>query len=372
MNVEVNQYTAEQVEKLINQMTPVIARIEQDFVQGVVIYGAGFVGTWASSYLQSEGVNISHYIDRDTKKNGQLINGIPVVLPEPEVLQSVSSMFIAARHAVQQVEQSFSEYSFNTISFDGYFVAKNYSRLSAIRDDYLEDERSVETFNALLVAMLTGELASCKAVMEKDMYFGLPEFSGNFEDTFVDDGAFTGDTVERFIWENLGTFKHIYAFEPGWKQFKAMQVRMKRLTEEWAIPAGSVSLEKAGLSSSAGRMTCTFVDDSPLRHGLTEDTDNQIIDETISSEVYTLDSYLDGRPVSFIKADVEGMEMALLHGAQQTIRQYKPKMALCVYHYPCDLYEIAEFVRSLVPEYTFRLRQHVQIFGDFVLYCHVE
>lgn len=41
------------------------------------------------------------------------------------------------------------------------------------------------------------------------MYFSLPEFSGTFDDIFVDAGAFVGDTVERFIWENL-THLNIY------------------------------------------------------------------------------------------------------------------------------------------------------------------
>jgi len=46
-------------------------------------------------------------------------------------------------------------------------------------------------------------------------------------------------------------------------------------------------------------------------------------------------------------------------------------MSLCVYHYPSHLYEVAEYVRTLVPEYRFSLRQHAPLFGDFVLYCSV-
>ena len=205
------------------------------------------------------------------------------------------------------------------------------------------------------------------------MYFCLPEFSGNFEETFVDAGAFVGDTVERFIWENLGTFRHIHAFEPGYRQFRALERRMERLAAEWAIDPASVSLVRAGLSDTPGRMACTFLNDAPLRHGL-----SQMAPEAggepegpASARVLTLDDYLGGRPISFLKADVEGMEMELLRGAQRTIRACRPKMALCVYHYPSHLYEVAEYVRELVPEYRFILRQHVPLFGDFVLYCWV-
>jgi hypothetical protein len=121
-------------------------------------------------------------------------------------------------------------------------------------------------------------------------------------------------------------------------------------------------------------MGCTFLNDAPLRHGLsalvTPGAGSE--DDPDSVRVMTLDDYLAGRPVSFIKADVEGMEMELLRGGQHTIRTCRPKMALCVYHYPSHLYEVAEYVRELVPQYQFSLRQHVPLFGDFVLYCWVD
>ncbi len=349
------------------------AALEARFTEGIAIYGAGFVGTWAARYLQSLGARVVKFIDRDSRKIGHKIDGIPVVAPSKEELATVPAMCIAARHAVRDVEQEMASYGFPVHSFDGYFVLRNYERLLAIRDRYFDDPRSVEVFNALLMAMLTGGVAPCRDVMEKDMYFCLPEFSGNFDEIFVDAGAFVGDTVERFVWENLGTFRQIYAFEPGARQFVAMEQRVRRLAVEWAFDPATVSLVRGGLSDRAGRMACTFLNDAPLRHGLSEmvsQSQGGKFDET-TSQVLTLDAYLAGRPVTLIKADVEGMEMELLRGAQDTIRTCRPKLALCVYHYPSHLYEVAEYVRSLVPEYRFALRHHAPLFGDFVLYCWI-
>lgn len=371
-----SRYTSNAVETVRQQWQPVAERIESIFPDGIALYGAGFVGTWAANYLDSIGARIIYFFDRDTRKVSSTVNGIPIVTPTPEILSTVPAVLITARHAVREVKQALAPYGVEALSFDGYFVLRNYSRLIDIRDHYLADARSVEVFNALLIAMLNGDITPCLDVMEKDMYFCLPEFSGNFDEIFVDAGAFVGDTVERFIWENLGTFRHIHAFEPGLRQFKAMEVRMRRLAEEWAFAPETVSLVRAGLSSSSGRMACTFLEDFPLRHGLSRMGTNEAamtVDEATdgSASVLALDDYLAGRPISFLKADVEGMEMELLRGAEQTIRRFHPKMALCVYHYPSDLYEVAEFVRSLVPEYRFALRQHAPLFGDFVLYCYV-
>nr|VFK23325.1 MAG: methyltransferase, FkbM family [Candidatus Kentron sp. MB]VFK28454.1 MAG: methyltransferase, FkbM family [Candidatus Kentron sp. MB]VFK74260.1 MAG: methyltransferase, FkbM family [Candidatus Kentron sp. MB] len=367
-------YTSELVEKERQRQIPLAKAIESGFSDGVVIYGAGFVGTWASDYLNSMGAKVLKFIDRDEHKHGIGKNGIPVVGPSPQEFRDVPAMFIAARHAIRSVMEIVGPYDLTAISFDGYFVLRNYERLVRIRENYLSDSRSIEVFNALLMSMLTGDTSPCRDVMEKDMYFCLPEFSGNFEETFVDAGAFVGDTVERFIWENLGTFRHLHAFEPGYKQFQALERRTERLMMEWGINTDAISLVRAGLGDVTGRMACTYLDDFPLRHGLSNMEPNATTgkEDRQNAPVMTLDDYLDGKPVSFLKADVEGMEMELLRGAEKTIRTFRPKMALCVYHYPSHLYEIAEFVRGLIPEYKFSLRQHAPIFGDFVLYCYTE
>ncbi|MFK5857309.1 MAG: FkbM family methyltransferase [Bacteroidota bacterium] len=372
MNDRIDNYTSESVDKIVKQMLPLASTMEGYFNKGVGIYGAGFVGTWACTYLKSIGAKVSIFIDNDANKTGKSIQNVPIVLPSDSIVNSLSSIFIAARHDVKNVELLMQNKCSNLLSFDGYYVIRNYQRLCSIRDDFLSDNKSIETFNAILIAMLTSSLKSCRAVMEKDMYFHLPEFSGTFDDIFVDAGAFVGDTVERFIWENLGTFKHIYAFEPGVKQFTALQKRMDRLAEEWAFELSNVSLEQAGLASESGEMNCMYVNDHPLRHALGSDEQVKNQENKQSCSVYSLDSYLKGKPVTFIKVDIEGMEMDFLYGAKNTICKFKPKMALCAYHYPSDLYEIAEYVHSLVPEYKFSLRQHAPIFGDFVLYCYID
>jgi hypothetical protein len=86
---------------------------------------------------------------------------------------------------------------------------------------------------------------------------------------------------------------------------------------------------------------------------------------------FSLDNYLAGRPATFIKADIEGMELAMLNGAKETIRKYKPKMALSIYHNPAHLFEIAEYVNFLAPEYRMAVRQHSPVFAESVLYCWI-
>jgi FkbM family methyltransferase len=40
--------------------------------------------------------------------------------------------------------------------------------------------------------------------------------------------------------------------------------------------------------------------------------------------------------IDFIKADIEGAERLMLKGAKNILREFKPKLSLCTYHYPDD------------------------------------
>ena len=70
--------------------------------------------------------------------------------------------------------------------------------------------------------------------------------------------------------------------------------------------------------------------------------------------------------------DIEGAELEALRGAKETIRKDRPRMAICIYHKPEDLYEIPGYLLSLVPEYRFKVRQYTSMSWETVLYAAVE
>ena len=75
------------------------------------------------------------------------------------------------------------------------------------------------------------------------------------------------------------------------------------------------------------------------------------------ADVYqiTLDKFVEKNNISkvdFIKADIEGMERNLLVGAERTIKRFKPKIAICIYHRPDDPEVIEKMIKSFVSEYN--------------------
>lgn len=68
----------------------------------------------------------------------------------------------------------------------------------------------------------------------------------------------------------------------------------------------------------------------------------------------TLDSIILNEKITkvdFIKADIEGMERFFLQGAKETIKKFKPKMAICIYHLKDDPEVIEKIILEYEPNY---------------------
>ncbi|WP_207131900.1 FkbM family methyltransferase [Clostridium botulinum] len=89
-------------------------------------------------------------------------------------------------------------------------------------------------------------------------------------------------------------------------------------------------------------------------------------------EVTSIDEFLQGKEVTFIKMDIEGAELEALKGAENTIKRYKPKLAICTYHKPMDIVNIPIYLKSIVPEYNIYLRHYSYGPLDTVCYAVYE
>jgi FkbM family methyltransferase len=175
---------------------------------------------------------------------------------------------------------------------------------------------------------------------------------------FVDAGAFTGDSAKDFLRTTGSKFDKIYLFELDKQSFDLLNIEVGcfGLTPE---EISRVLVFNKGLYSKRSkiRYTCNTTDSRISEKG---DQEGDVID---------LDSELNGERVSYIKMDIEGTEMEALKGAQETIRKYKPKLAICLYHKPEDLHEVPLYLKKLVPEYKQYMRHYSPLEYETVLYA---
>ncbi len=74
--------------------------------------------------------------------------------------------------------------------------------------------------------------------------------------------------------------------------------------------------------------------------------------------------------VDFVKMDIEGAEQQAIEGAAETIRRFRPKLALSAYHRPEDMYQLMDMVAELHPGYRYYMRHYdPKGLNDSVLYA---
>ena len=93
---------------------------------------------------------------------------------------------------------------------------------------------------------------------------------------------------------------------------------------------------------------------------------NHIAEEGIPIEVATIDS-LDMK-VDFIKMDTEGYEANILKGARETIKKYKPVIAMSAYHNPNDKEDLPRLLKEISPDYICELHQDYE--EDLICYVN--
>lgn len=219
--------------------------------------------------------------------------------------------------------------------------------------DLLADDLSRKTFEAFLNAKLGGAAGALAAVSCKEQYFpkGIIELSDR--EVFVDGGAYTGDTLLTFLRLSGARSARCHAFEPD----PATAARLTATVEKRGLRG--VTVHNKGLWSAPATLPFS------VWHGTSASAVSGAGEVTVEADAVDRAA----PDATFIKLDVEGAELEALRGAAETIRRNRPKLAVCVYHKPGDLFEIPLFIKSLAPEYRLYLRQHQPVACETVLYA---
>lgn len=179
---------------------------------------------------------------------------------------------------------------------------------------------------------------------------------------FVDAGA------------NLGAFsifaacmgaKKVYAFEPVKETFEALKMNIESCGFQDVI----IPINKGlGRDNFTTKIKYDYQGDggaSIVSPGSSREKERKNIQEI---EVVTLDSFLKGEKVDFLKMDTEGFEGPILIGASKTLGAYSPVLSFSAYHKPDDPVALPELIFGINPDYKCKLTEHY----EKVLYCEAR
>ena len=313
-------------------------------------------------YTVSKGYEVSDY----TYWGGGQIYGKKLFSPE-EVAADPNAFVIICSYGstetYRKISSEINSLSLKYCTVDAAIFSLHKKELRKVFTS-LDDDRSREIYLSLLWHRVKGEyiIDDCTSW---DHSFVNPAFQRAYaDDVFVDCGAFVGDTIEKFIWQHDGFAKKIIAFEPDAKNRLALEKRVRRLNEEWNFSPDKITVYPYGVSDKSSvsylRRHCDIGSDSSIA--------SEPDDKTQEIKVVAIDDILP-EGYTFLKADIESYEYKMLLGAEKTIKKYKPRLAICIYHNATDFYSIPLLVKEFRPDYKLMIRHHSLKITETLLYA---
>jgi FkbM family methyltransferase len=182
--------------------------------------------------------------------------------------------------------------------------------------------------------------------------------SPNKGDFIIDGGACTGDTALVFS-NAVGQHGKVFSFDPVKEHIEILNHNISQ------YPLKNVVVMPYGLSNEIKDFPPISLNGySP---GFRVDF-NELPLRTID---YLVEKG-DIERIDFIKLDVEGSEINALDGALNSIKFFKPKLAISLYHKANDIFEIIEHISFRFPFYTHYYIGHYSIqTGETVLYVSI-
>lgn len=164
-------------------------------------------------------------------------------------------------------------------------------------------------------------------------YYQIPQTAVEPDDIVIDCGSAEG-TFSYLAYE---TARHIYAFEPLPDYARGLRMTFRE--------TANVTVVESALGDVRG--TGYLVDSGISSSITTELTDTEVAIDTVDDFCRE-----NGVAVSYIKADLEGYELKMLHGARETIENNRPKIAVTTYHDQSHAREIAQYLLAIIPSYN--------------------
>jgi len=332
----------------------------------IVIYGAGNCGRDVSRVLRDAGYEIAAFLDARARQD-EKVEGISCHLPDSTEARRLADSGMAAVVAVFNftadtgaIQNLLQETGFkNIVSYHALHAGFPGNLKStfwlASRDFWLrheddisrgleiwEDDRSRDIYLDLIELRMTGNLQLLRAPDTTHQYF--PEDIPPLEEPMrlIDGGAYVGDTLAA-----LQKFKldEVVAFEPDPANFAKLCHFASGHSDAWR----NITIFPCGLDSRTSIQR--FSTGNEAGSNISETGDSVI-------QVVALDDVVPTFSPTYIKFDIEGFEIAALHGAEKMIKKHKPRVAICAYHLPEHLWEVPFLLKQLVPSYRLSLRYH--------------
>jgi FkbM family methyltransferase len=319
------------------------------FEMPVVLHGTGQLGRESLRlFRKATGGEPVAFTDNDPELWKTSLDGIKVMDPAAAVEQwGKSGVFVAALYnpsgVIAQLRRVGASlvvpwhwmFAANPETFLPYWGFDVPDRILENPEQVLQaaevwaDEESQRIYLEQIRWLLTLESDALSPSLDvKDAYFDRDFITLSSEESFVDCGAFDGDSFSIFLQRTSGQFGSAYLIEPDPDNYENLARWSEALPPEKRT---RITLHNCALGREEGvaRFAATGGVDSSL------DAQGEI-----EVRVSPLDSLVPVSEVTFLKVDVEGGEIDLLKGSSAILGEGRSTWAVMGYHRPTHLWDI--------------------------------
>ena len=346
----------------------------------VALYGAGNIGQETLRRLRAIGVEPVAYLDDTPSKQGAYKDGLQIVAPSRAVSLFGGDLGVLVtiqniKHSFRRTEARFrDEFGLRTLSFLGLpwrfperipsvhcmvppeSLLANASEILAFFDR-LADDVSREEFVAQLRLRIFLDFDAIPKVRPSAYFPPDVDLKVGKDATFIDAGAYDGDSLAAFLEAVGGSFREAIVIEPDAQNVERLQAFVAGLEPS---VRDRIVLRTCAVGGAPGVLR--FRASGDMNAALDEGGDQEVA-------VVPLPDLVPERPGVYIKLDIEGAEPEALGASEKLIRAIRPTLAISAYHNPNDLWSLGLAVARQAEPYELFLRTHGVDGTDVVCYA---
>ena len=223
--------------------------------------------------------------------------------------------------------------------FTKEYLEANFGRAKKVYD-LMADEFSKKVFENIICYKITGEISWLKEIttLPSEAYVNI--LGRKFSGTYVDLGAYNGDTVREFIEFSKDGRGKIIAVEPNGRNFRKLCEYGENVPDLQCINSACWSYSgEITFSKGGGRMA-------------------KADEKGVLTRCVSVDDLVGNDGCEYIKYDVEGAEKEALEGSAETIKKFSPKLCVALYHRLGDLIDIPLQIHQMNKDYKFYIRHY--------------
>lgn len=351
-------------DEIRNQTDRIKCRMLGEVKEGnPIIFGAGDCGHKIYHLMQEYDVDIRCFCDNGMAGSIDEATGLEIISPEdmhntienPAILVCVGDEGGCQSICQQLLSLGFSETQIHIMNEYFYWQTgkyfeiniENYKNAYKLMEDELSRRVYLERMKKVFLLSDISEIVSPEAEEYFDEKIILTD-----DEMYIDCGGFDGDSSRRFLEQCGGKYRDIIIFEPE---------RCKKPAIEENMGANRYELYQLGVWSKNTKLYFNAMQTGSSH--ISEEKSEYMI------ETVALDEIVYDRRPTYIKMDIEGAEQEALKGCRKIIQTYRPKLAVCIYHKPDDLFVIPAMIKEMNPEYKLYVRQYANAWFDTVLYA---